>query len=197
MSDKNLAPYVRIRELDANGNPLAGGKLYTYRTGTSTAKQTYSDGDGTANANPVVLDSEGSADVWIDDDEPYRFRLETSTGALRWQRDGVTNASGSVLRGVSNIAALKLISGSATATTIIDVSGYYAPLDGGGGATSGGGRQQQQQHQQEQQQQQLLRHPWERQHLLALGTLYFLHMFVPLHLNTPNWRLQTILRKRL
>lgn len=133
MSDKNLAPYVRIRELDANGNPLAGGKLYTYRSGTSTAKQTYSDGDGTANTNPVVLDSEGSADVWIDDDEPYRFRLETASGALRWQRDGVTNASGSVLRGVSNIAALKLISGSATATTIIDVSGYYAPLDGGGG----------------------------------------------------------------
>lgn len=133
MSDKNLAPYVRIRELDANGNPLAGGKLYTYRSGTSTAKQTYSDGDGTANANPVVLDSEGSADVWIDDDEPYRFRLESSTGALRWQRDGVTNASGSVLRGVANIAALKLISGSSTATTIIDVSGYYAPLDGGGG----------------------------------------------------------------
>lgn len=133
MSDKNLAPYVRIRELDANGNPLAGGKLYTYRSGTSTPKQTYSDGDGTANANPVVLDSEGSADVWIDDDEPYRFRLETSTGALRWQRDGITNASGSVLRSVANIAALKLISGSSTLTTIVDVAGYYAVGDGGGG----------------------------------------------------------------
>ena len=133
MSDKNLAPYVRIRELDANGDPLAGGKLYTYRSGTSTPKQTYSDGDGTANANPVVLDSEGSADVWIDDDEPYRFRLETSSGALRWQRDGITNASGAVLRGVTNIAALKLIGGSSTVATIADVSGYYASADGGGG----------------------------------------------------------------
>ena len=133
MSDKNLAPYVRIREFDANGNPLSGGKLYTYRSGTSTPKQTYSDGDGTANANPVVLDSEGSADVWLDDDEPYRFRLETSSGALRWQRDGVTNASSSVLRSVANIAALKLISGSSTVTTIVDVAGYYSVGDGGGG----------------------------------------------------------------
>lgn len=133
MSDKNLAPYVRIRELDANGNPLAGGKLYTYRTGTSTPKTTYSDATGTANANPVVLDSEGSADVWIDSDEAYRFRLETSTGSLRWQRDGVTNYTWSTVRTVATIADLKLISGSATGTSVVIVAGYYAVGDGGGG----------------------------------------------------------------
>ena len=134
MSEKSIAPYVRIREFDANGNPLAGGKLYTYRTGTSTPKSTYSDGAGTLNANPIVLDSEGSADVWLDDDEPYRFRLETSTGSLRWQRDGVTNASGTIVRSVENIAALKLIGGSSTATTIINVAGYYDAGDNGGGS---------------------------------------------------------------
>lgn len=133
MSDKNLAPYVRIRELDANGNPLAGGKLYTYRTGTSTPKTTYSDATGTVNANPIILDSEGSADVWIDSDEAYRFRLETSTGALRWQRDGITNSTWATVRTVATIADLKLISGSATDTSVVIVAGYYAVGDGGGG----------------------------------------------------------------
>lgn len=131
MSDKNLAPYVRIREFDANGNPLAGGKLYTYRSGTSTPKKTYSDATGTENTNPIILDSEGSADVWIDDDEPYRFRLETASGSLRWQRDNVTNAGGTVIRSVANIAALRLISGSSTTTTVVQTNGYYTTGDGG------------------------------------------------------------------
>ena len=87
---KNFSPVVRIRELDANGKPLSGGKLYTYRTDTSTPKTTYSDDSGTHNSNPVILDSEGYADVYLDRDEAYRFRLTTSAGVLRWERDNVT-----------------------------------------------------------------------------------------------------------
>jgi len=46
--------------LDANGNPLSGGLLYFYETGTTTAKTTYSDvGQTTPNTNPVVLDAAG------------------------------------------------------------------------------------------------------------------------------------------
>lgn len=133
MSAKNLSPWPRIRFMDDDGNPLAGGKLYTYRTGTSTNKATYSDADGTPNANPVILDADGYADLWLDDDEPYRFRLETSAGVLVWQRDNMSSASGSVSRSVANIAALKLITGSSTATTIINVSCYATAGDGGGG----------------------------------------------------------------
>ena len=133
MSTKTLSPWPRIRFMDDDGNPLAGGKLYTYRTGTSSNKATYSDADGTQNANPVTLDADGYADMWLDDDEPYRFRLETSAGVLVWQRDNMSSASGSVSRSVANIAALKLITGSSTATTIINVSCYATAGDGGGG----------------------------------------------------------------
>lgn len=133
MSMKNLSPWPRVRFMDDDGNPLAGGKLYTYRTGTSSNKATYSDGDGTLNANPVILDADGYADLWLDDDEPYRFRLETSAGVLVWQRDNMSSASGSVSRSVANIAALKLITGSSTATTVINVSCYATAGDGGGG----------------------------------------------------------------
>ena len=87
---KYLSPWTRVRFLDANGDPLSGGKLYTYLTGTSTPKATYSDSGGTINANPVILDAEGYTDVWLDNDADYRFRLENSAGVLQWQRDDIS-----------------------------------------------------------------------------------------------------------
>lgn len=48
------------RALDANGAPISGAKLNFYEAGTSTPKDTYSDKAlTTANANPVVADSDG------------------------------------------------------------------------------------------------------------------------------------------
>jgi len=50
---------------DANGDPLSGGLVYTYECGTMTPKTTYSDRAlGSANANPVVLDSRGEAGIY-------------------------------------------------------------------------------------------------------------------------------------
>ena len=46
--------------LDDNGAVLNGGKLFTYTPGTTTKKTAYTDsGGGTAETNPVVLDSAG------------------------------------------------------------------------------------------------------------------------------------------
>lgn len=70
-----IAPYFRIQMNDGNGNPLSGGKLYTYEAGTTTPKATYTDASGdTANTNPVILDSNGSADVWLGTGS-YKFDL--------------------------------------------------------------------------------------------------------------------------
>ena len=127
----NLSPWPRVRFMDANGNPASGGKLYTYKTGTSSPKDTYSDSSGTLNANPVILDSEGYADVWLADDVAYRFRLENSLGALQWQRDNINGAAS--VRTVDTIADLRLTGGSSSSRTIIEVLGYYAVGDLGGG----------------------------------------------------------------
>lgn len=47
------------------GSALAGGKVYFYEVGTTTPKDTYSDYAATTpNANPVILDARGEADVY-------------------------------------------------------------------------------------------------------------------------------------
>jgi hypothetical protein len=56
---------------DSNGDPLSGGLVNTYVSGTTTAKATYPTQDDAAaqtnaNANPVVLDSNGRAQIWLD-----------------------------------------------------------------------------------------------------------------------------------
>jgi hypothetical protein len=70
---------------DNNGNPLAGGLIYTYAAGTTTPAATYtSSTGGTANANPIVLDSAGRtpAQIWLTAGNSYKFVLQTSLGTL-------------------------------------------------------------------------------------------------------------------
>lgn len=51
---------------DDQGNVLALGKVYFYEPGSSTPKDTYTDSTlATANANPVVLNTNGRAAVWL------------------------------------------------------------------------------------------------------------------------------------
>ena len=68
--------------LDNNGNPLAGGKLFTYTAGSSTKQTTYSESTGSSqNANPIVLDSAGrlTSEVWLTSGVNYKVILTAST----------------------------------------------------------------------------------------------------------------------
>ena len=85
-----ILQYSFIQELDDNGDPLAGGKLYTYEAGTSTPKATYTDAsEGTQNANPVILDASGRASVWLGDGS-YKLVLKDADDNLIAESDGVT-----------------------------------------------------------------------------------------------------------
>lgn len=56
----SIAPVPRQQYTDESGNPLVGGKLFTYLSNTSTKAATYTDGSGTsANTNPIILDDQG------------------------------------------------------------------------------------------------------------------------------------------
>lgn len=80
--------------LDSNGNPLAGGLLYSYLAGTTTPATTYTSNAGTvANTNPIVLGADGrvaSGGVWLAYGTAYKFVLKTSVGVLVGTWDNIT-----------------------------------------------------------------------------------------------------------
>ncbi len=86
----NLPPVLRQRYFDTNGVVLAGGLLYAYISGTTTPQATYTDAaGGTPNANPVVLDANGEAAVWLDPTLSYKFVLKNSAAVTQWTVDSV------------------------------------------------------------------------------------------------------------
>jgi len=63
---------------DSSGNPLSGGKVYTYSAGTTAAKALYQDRNLTIpHANPVVLDSAGKRLAF--GSGKYKFVIKTAT----------------------------------------------------------------------------------------------------------------------
>jgi len=92
-----LSPTPKLQFFDANGNPLVGGKLYSYQAGTTTPLATYTSQSGaTANTNPVILDSRGEGDVWLGT-ALYKLALYTSTDVLVWTVDNIGGPDQSTL----------------------------------------------------------------------------------------------------
>lgn len=86
----NLFPPLKFKGTDANGKALAGGKLFTYYSGTNVALPTYKDKDKvTLNTNPVVLNAAGEADVWLDLLYVYRLELRDANNVQIFVRDGI------------------------------------------------------------------------------------------------------------
>lgn len=78
----------KFQAFDSNGDPLVGGKLYTFEPGTTTPKATFTTSAlSVANANPVILDSRGEADVWPSGTTKYV--LKDSSDNTIWTVDNV------------------------------------------------------------------------------------------------------------
>lgn len=134
---------------DDNGDPLVGGKVYTYAAGTLSPKYTYSSSTvsvPTRNTNPVILDARGEATIFWDG--AYKVVLTDSLDNEIWTVDNVsTEVEVSTIvysstpidtlfkdytpHVVSNIIDLKAV--DKTKFTQCFVQGYYADGDGGGG----------------------------------------------------------------
>lgn len=73
---------------DASGNPLSGGKIYTYSAGTTSPKDTWQDHlKVTPHANPIVLDAQGKKLVFADG--TYKFRIDDSAGVTLYTHDNL------------------------------------------------------------------------------------------------------------
>src|SRR5690606_19065354 len=83
----------RFQALDANGDPLIGGRLYTYARGTTTPQATYKDAAGTIlNTNPIILDGRGEAVIFVTEGLKYTFVLRDGNDALVWSQDDISGA---------------------------------------------------------------------------------------------------------
>lgn len=86
-----LTPSPKQQIFGTDGAPLVGGKIYTYAAGTSTPIATYTDsGAGTANTNPIILDSYGQANIWLLDTVSYKFVVKDATDVLLYTVDNIT-----------------------------------------------------------------------------------------------------------
>lgn len=85
----------KVQYFDSNGDPLSGGKLYVYDPGTTNAKDSYPTiadmkAGTNANANPVILDSRGEANVVLAGKS--KLVLTDADDTTVWTMDNVNDA---------------------------------------------------------------------------------------------------------
>lgn len=138
-----LAPEPKAQFLDANGAPLAGGKVYTYAAGTTTPLATYTDAGGLApNTNPIILDARGECNLWYASGTAYKVVLKDATDATIWTVDNIVTPGTMALQNANavNITGGTIGSGVTfngnTTGTADNVTGIVAVANGGTGATT-------------------------------------------------------------
>lgn len=92
-------PQLRLYFHDGNGHPLVGGKLKTFVSNSTIpirTTQTYRNAEGTIlNPTEITLDERGECSVFLTAGVIYRFELYDADGALVFEQDGISVASGS------------------------------------------------------------------------------------------------------
>ena len=133
-----LTPSPIMQFFDANGNPLVGGKLYTYAAGTTTPQATFTDYNGaTANTNPVIFNSRGEAAVWCGNSR-YYMELKDANDTLIWTADNVNGANGPTLALLAASNGATLIGYTPTDTNVAEtVNSRLQLLDGVSPTTTG------------------------------------------------------------
>jgi len=109
------------------GLPLAGGLLYTYQAGSSTPLATYTTSSGgTANANPIVLGTDGRPpqEIWLTNGSSYKFVLTDSGNNQIATYDnlyGILNVVGGTLPVIGNatVSGTLAVTGALTAPGVI------------------------------------------------------------------------------
>lgn len=141
-----LSPSPKAQFLDANGAPLAGGKVFTYAAGTTTPLATYTTGAaGTANTNPIILDARGEADIFYTNGVSYKIVLKDSADATIWTVDNIVVAGSMSLQNANSVSITGGTIGSGvtfngnSTGTAANVTGIVAVVNGGTGSSTAGG----------------------------------------------------------
>lgn len=92
-----LMPIPRQQFFDSNGNPLAGGLIFTYAAGTTNPLPTYTDSSGLIQqTNPIVLDAGGfppnGTAIWLGPSF-YNIVVQNSNGVQQWTQDNISSTN--------------------------------------------------------------------------------------------------------
>ena len=123
--------HPKFQAFDSNGDPLSGGKVHTYEVGTTTDKASYPTiadmaAATNANANPVILDSRGEADIVLAG--ATKIVLKDSDDVTIWTLDNIDSDANVVdnngneilnFNTVSSAVNYVQISNSATGNNVI------------------------------------------------------------------------------
>lgn len=96
-----ISPFAGVgtQFFDSNGDPLSGGKIYTYLAGTTTPLATYTSSAGTTPlANPIILDAAGrvaTGEIWLSDGFMYKFVLKDANDVTIATYDNVPGINAS------------------------------------------------------------------------------------------------------
>jgi hypothetical protein len=91
MAVGSLAPVARQQFLDANANPLAGGKLFTFLAGTSTPSPIYTDAAlAVPHPNPAILDAGGFLTIYMAAVN-QKWILQNAAGVTQWTVDPIAS----------------------------------------------------------------------------------------------------------
>lgn len=113
---------------DNNGDPLAGGLIYTYAAGTTSPLTTYTSATGVyPHANPIILDASGrvpGGEIWLVDLLAYKFVVYTSANALVGSYDDLRAINSNTL----GFQVQEEVQTATSGQTIFTLSGLtYAP----------------------------------------------------------------------
>lgn len=141
-----ISPCPKLQFFDDNGNPLSGGKLYTYTAGTTSPLATYTTPAGNVpNTNPIILNARGETSVYL---APliYKFVLKDANDVEIWTVDNINGLDQATYDAVlaafaasngSSLVGYTLGVANTTATTVeaklqrfIDVKDFGATGDG-------------------------------------------------------------------
>jgi hypothetical protein len=138
VATETLSPVLKQKFFGNDGKPLNGGKLFSYATLSSTKIATYQDAAGASpNANPVILDYRGEANVFIPPNTSYKFVLapandtDPPTNPI-WSIDPVVNSQlltlyGGVDTGAANAYILTFVAQFSAYTDGIII--YWIPAN--------------------------------------------------------------------
>jgi hypothetical protein len=142
----NLSPVggVAGQFFDNNGDPLVGGKLFTFAAGTTTPQITYTSASGTTpNSNPIILNGGGRvpAEIWLTDGLQYKFVLYSSTNQLIGSWDNVVGINSNFVNFTSQqeiqtatagqtvftLTTMQYLPGTNSLTVFVDGVNQYGP----------------------------------------------------------------------